>query len=233
MYTFGSRVRYSEIDETQAMTLPALVNYFQDCSTFQSEALGVGLEALKKRGKAWILSSWQILVERRPKLGEEISISTWPTGFEGFYGTRNFQIKDEADNVLAYANSVWVYMDIEKGRPTKPLEEEIAVYQIEKALEMDYAPRKIALPKETHEKPPFAVLHSQIDTNHHVNNCQYIQMALEVMPGCADAKQIRVEYKKSALFGDMIYPKIVEEPNRNVVELCDMEGKIFAVMEFQ
>ncbi len=53
MYAFDSRVRYSEIDHQGTMTLPALINYFQDCSTFQSEDIGVGLEVLReKKGMA-------------------------------------------------------------------------------------------------------------------------------------------------------------------------------------
>ena len=44
MYTFESRVRYSEVDHTELITLPAIINYFQDCSTFQSEDLGVGID---------------------------------------------------------------------------------------------------------------------------------------------------------------------------------------------
>ena len=36
-YEFEGKVRYSEIDHRATMTLPALINYFQDCSTFQSE----------------------------------------------------------------------------------------------------------------------------------------------------------------------------------------------------
>ena len=31
MYTFESRVRFSEADHTELLTLPGLVNYFQDC----------------------------------------------------------------------------------------------------------------------------------------------------------------------------------------------------------
>ena len=34
MYTFESRVRFSEADHTELLTLPGLANYFQDCSTF-------------------------------------------------------------------------------------------------------------------------------------------------------------------------------------------------------
>ena len=49
-YSFTSRIRYSEIGEDGCLTLPGLINYFQDCSTFQSEAIGEGVAELKKRG---------------------------------------------------------------------------------------------------------------------------------------------------------------------------------------
>lgn len=44
MYTIESRVRFSEVGEDGYLTIPAIVNYFQDCSTFQSEELGRGIE---------------------------------------------------------------------------------------------------------------------------------------------------------------------------------------------
>ena len=56
-YEFDGRVRYSEIDHRGTMTLPALINYFQDASTFQSEAIGLGMDRLKHDRKAWVLSS--------------------------------------------------------------------------------------------------------------------------------------------------------------------------------
>ena len=43
-YEFGGRVRYSEIDHRGTMTLPALINYFQDASTFQSESIGLVMD---------------------------------------------------------------------------------------------------------------------------------------------------------------------------------------------
>ena len=117
MYTFESRVRFSEADHTELLTLPGLVNYFQDCSTFQSEDIGYGVQSLKKSGQAWILSAWQIVVNRYPKLGEYIRVSTWATDFTGLFGLRNFKMEDEAGEMTAWANSVWVYMDRKKGRP--------------------------------------------------------------------------------------------------------------------
>ena len=118
-YTFKSRVRFSEVDHTKRITLPGIVNYFQDCSTFQSEGLGLGLgvDHFAKHKRAWILSAWQVVIDRYPSLGEEISVSTWATEFNGLYGLRNFCMEDEGQQMTACANSVWVYMDIEKGRP--------------------------------------------------------------------------------------------------------------------
>ena len=36
MYSFDSRVRYSEVDEDRKLSLTGVINYMQDCSTFQS-----------------------------------------------------------------------------------------------------------------------------------------------------------------------------------------------------
>ena len=233
MYAFNSRVRYSEVDHTELMTLPALINYFQDCSTFQSEDIGLGIEVLKERGKVWVLSSWQIEVARYPKMGERITVETWATGFDGLYGTRNFRMKDEAGNVAAYANSIWVFMDTKKNRPIRPQDEDVEAYGVEEPIDMEYATRKIALPEKAERGEEFPVLRSQIDTNEHVNNCQYIQMALEIMPECSRAGSIRVEYKKSAVLGDIIVPYTAVLPERKVVELCGLDGKRFAIVEFK
>ena len=37
MYDFKSRVRYSEVNSERQLTLPALIDYLQNCCTFQSE----------------------------------------------------------------------------------------------------------------------------------------------------------------------------------------------------
>lgn len=231
MYTIESRIRFSEVSNTKEITLPAIINYFQDCSTFQSEELGLGFEFLEAHQKCWILSSWQIVIERYPKFGERVTISTWATGFQGLYGTRNFVMKDMAGNAVAYANSIWVFMDVKSGRPSKPKPADFEAYGTEDAFEMEYAPRKIARAKESETADTFPVRKYHIDTNDHVNNCQYVQMAMEVLPVQMIIHQVRVEYKKSAVYGDIILPKIAIEDTRTVIELCDLEENPYAIVE--
>ena len=109
MYEFDSRVRYSEVDHHGTMTVPALINYFQDCSTFQSEQLGYGMDVLKKEKKAWVLAYWQVIVKRYPKLCERITVGTFASGFKGMFGNRNFYMKDESGEQIACANSIWIF----------------------------------------------------------------------------------------------------------------------------
>ena len=80
MYEIKTRVRLSEVSADGCMTLPGIINTFQDASIFQSEDLGVGTKYLEEHKKAWILSSWQVEVRRYPKLGETVSTSTWASG---------------------------------------------------------------------------------------------------------------------------------------------------------
>ena len=142
-------------------------------------------------------------------------------------------MKDEQGKQLACANSIWVFMDLEKGRPTRPAKEHIEPYGTEEPLDMPYEGRKILMPEECEDMEPFPVRRYHIDTNEHVNNCQYVQMALEMLPREMSAGQLRVDYKKSAVLGDIIYPKVSREAERTVVELCDAEGKPYAVVELK
>ena len=67
VYEFDSRVRYSEVDSQGKLTWLALMDYFQDCSVFQSESLGIGVDYLAENHQAWVLTSWQIVLNAMPK----------------------------------------------------------------------------------------------------------------------------------------------------------------------
>lgn len=233
IYQFDSRVRYSEVDIDRRMTLPSILNYFQDCSSFHSEEVGVGIEFLKDRQCAWVLSAWQIVIGERPVFGQKITVQTWPYNFKGFLGYRNFCMCDERGDKLAWANSLWTYVDLKTGHPTRVSQKEEEVYLLHDKLDMEYAPRKIAIPGESVEKESFAVVRHFLDTNNHVNNGQYVQMAMEFLPEDFQIRQMRAEYKKAALLGDVIVPYVCQADTVFTVLLCDCGKKPYAVIEFE
>ena len=135
-FSFDSRIRYSEVDSSCRLSLTGLTNYFQDCSVFHSQSHDVGIRFLADNHIAWVLSSWQICINRLPLLNEQVKISTWAYGMKAFYGYRNFTLEDAGGSTLAYANSVWVLVDTRTGRPVKVPQEFADTYGLEPQLEM-------------------------------------------------------------------------------------------------
>lgn len=234
MYTFDGRVRYSEVGEDGCLGLQSLLDYFQDCSTFHSEDIGLGLDYMNKIGQVWLLSAWQICIGRYPKYGEQIVIGTAPYEFRGFMGLRNFLMRTKEGEALAWANSIWTLMDREKMRPVKPNEDMIAGYVPEEKYPMEYAPRKIMIPAGGQQMEAFTVKPHHLDTNHHVNNGQYVRMAMDCIPGGVRIGQLRVEYKSQAVLGDEIYPVVAAGADGKLytVSLCRADGSPYCVVEF-
>lgn len=233
MYTFRDRVRYSETNTDGKLGIASIVNYFQDCSTFQSEELGVGIAYLKERHMLWVMSAWQIVVDRYPELCENIVVGTFPYEFRGFMGFRNFFIEDEAGRRIVTANSIWSLMDPDRGCPVRPTAEMAERYVLEPKLPMEYAPRKIRLEGEGCGQTSFVVGKQNLDGNHHVNNGQYIFMAQDYLPEGFVVGQMRAEYKKSALLHDRVSPMVYNQGEVIAVALNDGNGQPYAVIEFK
>lgn len=231
MYDFKSRVRFSEVDKDRKLELSSIINYFQDCTTFQSEDLKIGIDFLNEQKRAWIMNGWQIIIDRFPTLCETITIGTWAYGFDTIYGYRNFIIKDEQDQICVRANSIWVYMDLLQYRPTKLSEDVTKLYKFEEKLDLDYAPRKIKIPDCLTTHDTFLITASQLDMYNHVNNSQYIKMAENFLPKNFPVKQLRAEYKKSAHLGDKIHPYTCQTDHRCTIVLSDAQGKPYTIVE--
>ncbi|MCD8326746.1 MAG: thioesterase, partial [Lachnospiraceae bacterium] len=180
--------------------------------------------------------------DRFPRMFEKITVGTTPYEFTGCLGWRNVWMLDEQGTCIIRANSPWVYLNTDTGRPTRPEESETSAYGTEEKISMDYAPRKIRLPENMQRKEPVLVIQDFIDTNHHVNNAQYIEIALNTMEDDLKSsdgrnprlfvREIRVEYKKQAVLGDVLHPKTGRQDDWDYVTLEDQEGHAYASVAF-
>lgn len=232
MYSFDSRVRYSEVDEEGKLKIPALVNYFQDCSTFQSEDAGVGIDYCKQVGCAWVLCSWQIVINKMPTLGSQVRVATWANDLRGFYGIRNYTMETEDGMRLAFANSVWAYLDMKKKKPVKMSKEMNEAFPVSEGIPYEWGSRKMKLPKEYEKENSFTITREYLDTNHHVNNGKYISMADRYLPEGYPTKQIRVEYRNEAREGDIFFPGIAVSDDKVVVMFYNINNVLYAAVEF-
>ena len=236
MYEYQEKVRYSETDSHLKVTIPAMLNYYQDCAIFESENVSLSIEALRERHMTWVLNSWQVEWIRRPKLNEDLIIGTMPYNFKGFLGYRNFYmdiVKDGVRTRIGQAASMWTLLDTEKMMPTRLTPEIMQHYPMGEKLDMNYKDRHIRTETEGTPQEMITVKKSQIDSNHHVNNAEYVNMVLDFVPKHVHIRELRVEYKKQAFLGDEIIPVIHQkEENSAIITLKNREEEIYAVVEF-
>lgn len=238
MYEISTKVRYSEIGEEGILTLPSIIRFFQDCYIEHGAALGYGIGSLEGSTEVWFLGFWQICIRRRPKMNETLSIGTKTYELEGFFDRRNFLMYDEKRELLAFANSVWLYVDTKRKRPIKYRLREGATSHVEEEFPMKKASRKIALPEGIFVQcEAFPIRKSHIDTNSHVNNCEYLRIAVDFIPEAFDEtkiRQVRVEYKKPAVLGDILYPRYIFRQDEGILymELCNEKGEAFTGLLF-
>ncbi len=233
MYSITKRIKYSELGEDKLLSLVALINCFQDCSNFESEDKSVGLKWLSEQKRVWMLTSWQIKVNRYPALGETVNINTWACGFRGFVGQRNFTMEKEDGELLAYAYSNWAYINTETGAPAKVPEKELEVYGTSAPLEKEFEKGKLIFPENAEKLQDFEIRHANIDTNHHVNNGQYVALAEDFLPQGFRPYGLRAEYKMQARLGDVITPYRADTDKGIIIRFTDGEiNKPYVTMRF-
>ena len=222
-YEYNERIRYSECDGIGVLRYDALVDLFQDCSTFQSEDKGLTLTKLLGMHLGWMLSFWQIDIDKMPALGDNVYVGTAPYGLKNCVGTRNFFMKSADGDMMVRSNSVWVLMDLEKQLPVKIPDMITDSYTISEKLDMEYLPRKLKLPETpAMSTSRFTVEKYFLDSNGHMNNAWFVRLAQTAFPQAADERglsRICVEYKKQARLGNvMILDKYEDLPG-----CCNLE----------
>lgn len=242
MYSFDSKVRYSECDEHGRLSLLSLINYLQDCSTFNSERINRGVGYMASRNQAWLIAAWQIEIERLPHFFDDIRVSTWCHTMGRTLASRNFVISDADGNQLVRADSLWFVFDFAKGRPVRITEDQHIYLTDEPPLDMPETKRRLPVEGPSVEAPPVVVSEMHLDTNRHVNNAQYIGMATNALAAIAspdapdrvdDIERICVQYKNQALLGDTIVPHVHGDDRVCTVDLANPDGESFAVVRLE
>ena len=237
MYTIESRVRYSECDETGKLSLVGVMNYLQDCSTFHSEDIGRGFKQLTSEGYAWVLATWQIQVDRLPQFGEKICVGTWSYQMKGLQASRSFVINDASGTNIVKADSTWYLMDIKEGKAARVPESESVYITGEPRVDLPPTPRKIALEGNAVDGPAILVSQQHLDTNKHVNNAQYVLMAVDTLVALGYSHKLRrivVQYRSQARLSDTITPQVYTDETGFSVVLKDAESStVFATVRLE
>lgn len=236
MYSFESTIRYSECDDHARLSLPNLVDYLQDCASFHAESVGHGLAYMAEHGFAWFIAAWQIQIERMPEFCEHVRVSTNCYRSGGAVAERNFSIRDDEGAYLVKADSIWFTFDTRAGRACRIPDGEDVYLSDDPRLDLPRTSRKIRVEGEGHPTSRIVVTEQQLDTNHHVNNAQYVRMAEAVVRAHDEGfepRRVLVQYRRMALLGDVIVPRLHDTDQGHIVDLADADGTSFAIVSFE
>ena len=194
---------YSHLDQFRRVKLTALLDFLQDVATAHSDSLGMTLENMKKDGAFWVLISLEATIHALPEIDEQITVETWSRGIRTVYGFRDFRILDSAGQILLTASSVWVYMGSKPLHPIRVPAEKATLFG---ATGEALLRRQPALPAPQSSIPAFSytILRHDIDTNQHVNNVKYAEIALESLPSFlwkSIPKHIELQFLHAAVLG--------------------------------
>ena len=231
-YEFSSRIRYSETDQNQKLTIPHLADYYQDCTVFHDAEAGFGVDFWRERGTMWVLGSCKFLIFRMPQCGENVTIRTDAISVRRCIGERNFTMRGEDGKMIAAGYGKYAMVDLKTGKPRDVPPDLGDRYGYGDPLPMVMEKGRILDVPDTETPEPFPVSRHHIDTNHHVNNAQYMQMMMDYLPRDFDIRMMRVSFHRSAVLGDVIYTHIARDGNIIRARLSDESGEPYVIFYF-
>ena len=216
---------------TMLKVSPQILEYFQDCGTFQSEELGLGVEEDQKNHRAWYLIAWNVKIIRHPRMSEYIDVTTQAYKMRGFYGYRRYSIIDEQGATIVSAEAIWILMNTQKMLPMKVTKEIADIYVEKDADKTVRINRKISDDGEWKEYEPIEVTKQYLDSNNHVNNTVYALWTEDILPEGACAKEVRIDYRKAAMFKETIQVFVQQQEDIFKVKYIKPDGEIAALVE--
>ena len=204
------QIRTYEIDQHKNATAVSLSKLMHEAAMENVLDLKLSVWDLEPQAITWVLMRKKYDIIRFPKLGEKISIITYPAGFEKFFTYRDFLVCDENETPIAQASTTWLLMNTKNRKmvriPDFIMEYAVDTPPVEKCLER--ALGKIPKFEQAERGKYFSVGWHDLDFNGHLSNSAFMQWMIETLPiemlQNKSIKTMHLIYKAEAVFGNQL-----------------------------
>ena len=234
MYTLKYQVTTSTCDSEGRLKLYSALQMMQDCSEMWIDSEPGVRKFFTEQNMTQLLASRQVEIVRVPNYKEELTVATSVYGMKPMFGFRNTFIYDAEGKPCYRTWSMGAFVDKSNGKLKRVDDATIASMTLEPQLEMNYGERRIILPKEGREQhDSITVMKADIDYNRHVNNANYIRMAMELLPDNFEVRNLRMEYRLAAKLGDSLSPTVFHVSNDTILIALFIDSEVSAIVEFK
>ena len=232
MYTLNYKVTTSTCDSEGKLKLYSALQMMQDCSEMWIDSEPTARKFFSDNNMTQLLATRQVEVVRVPSFKEDLTVTTSIYEVMPMYGFRNTFIRDVQGKPCYRTWSMGAFVDLATGKLARLSGEAIASLTLEPKQEMNYRGRRIILPKQDGTmQEPVQVMRADIDYNRHMNNANYVRIAMELLPEGFEVRDMRVEYRIAAKQGDLLTPTLYPIDGGYIVSL-DINNQPSAIIEF-
>ena len=208
----------------------AAVRLCQEVSEFHSKATGIGYEDLLRQNRIWIISRAYYIIYRRSEAFEKVMFSTRSRGNDGLFAFRDYRMVDAAGETLLAGTTYWPMIDFVSRKPIR-LKEALANYEYrhEEATTHSVLER-LRLPDMSQPDGQFnqRALFSLIDHAQHVNNSEYVRLAIDSMMQTAfDIDRpfsIEMNYQHETQPDDMLSVSRKQDNGATFIQISNSRG---------
>ena len=205
-----------------------LMQYLQETAALHAEQLGFGVDSLNKINSYWVLSNLRIEINRLPKWNDEITVKTWPSGYNRLIATREFVAKDQNDCELFKAGSQWMVLDKGSNRPKNLFHLDLSLPKTGlKALSEKL--KRLEPQDDYSEVDRISVPYSSIDLNGHVNNTEYVRWGIDALRKAfkfeGDIRSMHATYLSEVFEADELNLQLSQNNNGHFCVLAQRAGE--------
>ena len=236
------KINIFNVDSEHKCKFSSLVDYLWDVVISQSDYLGETKEGFVHNQCIWVLLKYDITIYEYPKFKDTITVDTKVLGTKKFYGYRQNTIKNSEGKIIGEVVSTAILIDFEKRRPMKISPDQSEIYGLKGELDevppLDDIPK---LQKEDYVKD-YPIRYSDIDSNGHVNNVKYMEMAMDTLPRSIlneyELFNIKVLFKKETTDGDTLHisSEVINDDNNEITTIHNITsnntGKPLTKLQF-
>lgn len=159
----------------------ALQRYFQQIALDDVAASGATYPAMREHSMVFVLTKLRMDIVKPIRSGDTVSLSTYPYKVEGVNFFRAFELW-RGEELVGVADSRWVLLDYERRTILRPSELPFPLTPQMPTVTPPAMPRRIAQTGAPEYVVARRVLLTEVDENHHLNNCCYSDYLLDHLP---------------------------------------------------
>jgi medium-chain acyl-[acyl-carrier-protein] hydrolase len=197
-----------EVDTEGRLAPRALFAFLQEAAGGDAARAGYTMERLAEEGLVWVIQWMRVEVERYPRQGETLHVTTWARPFQRALARREFDVVDDAGARVAVGTSRWVVVDLRARRLARLPEFVRGCAVPDRPPALDRSPSVLEPAEPAGLERRFEVRRGDLDTVRHVNNTRYVEWVLETVPDEVQERcrpsAFEIAFRREAVYGDTV-----------------------------